>query len=115
MAIPGTGTSAFGGVTFWYVSTGGTLRGRGKVAVYDRKKIPYGSNAVIQSAGTDVPPTQITALVNDSNYASLEALVGTSRTLALNGNSNISAYLASCVDQQKYRDGCSTVQLTFEY
>lgn len=115
MTLAGTGTSSFGGVAFWYVSTNATLKGRGRVAVYDRQKIPYGSNAVIQSGGTDTPPTQITALVKDADYAGLEALVGTARTLALLGNGNTSAYLAACVDQQQYRDGCSTVQLTFEY
>lgn len=112
----GTATSTFGGTGFYY-SPGkiGTLHRRGRIAVYDRQKIPYGTTSIIQSAGVDTPPSQITVVVADETISALEGKVGTSATLALIGNSSVTAYLASCVQGEQYADGFSLVQLTFEY
>ena len=113
-----TYTSTFGSLGFFYKGSGDrTLQRPGRTAVYQKDKIPYGSNSVIQRAGWSKNQITIDALVKASDEAAWLNAVNTSATLTLKGSSGSLAYLAGIGNYSVYPDeeGCLNMPLMFEF
>lgn len=112
----GTGTSSFGSVHFWLQQPGTrTVPRRGKTVIYERTKIPYGNDAVLEIGGLDAPPMQRQVLIKDADWASMLGLLGTTGTLALFGDSSTTATLVDWPHGEFWAEGYVTVQAKWEF
>jgi hypothetical protein len=108
-----TGTSSFASVAFWQVTTDASVTRPGRTARVEKQGIPYGNSSTVQVGGYDIDDLQITAMLKDTDWPLLAALVGESSTLQLLGDVARTCVLAGANDPRFLRDGVTMVSLRF--
>lgn len=113
-----TYTQTFGSLGFFWLGNGGrTVPIIGRVAVYQRDKIPFGNNTVLQRSGYDYTPLARQIVIKSADLSAWLAALNTTALLTITGNSALTAYLAQFDGGELYPDaaGGLTANVKFEF
>lgn len=111
-------THTFGSLGFfWYGNANRSVPAYGRKAIYQRDKLPFGDNAVLQQAGADNKPLTRQAIIKTADLNAWRAAVNSNAALAIQYESSRTAYLADFDQGEVMPDnaGAMTVTLTFEF